>query len=60
MIIECKEMNASLNSRVLDQILRYQITLPAKYLVITNGSNCIGFKKTEGQFYEMNELPEYE
>jgi len=59
MIIECKEMNAALNSQVLEQILRYHITLPAIYLVITNGSYCIGFEKKDGQFYEIEELPEY-
>ena len=60
MIIECKEMNAKLNAKVVEQILRYHITLPAKYLVITNGSYCFGFEKREGQFYEINRLPEYE
>ncbi len=59
MIVECKEMNAPVNSKVLEQILRYHIKLPAKYLVITNGSYCFGFEKREGQFYEINELPEY-
>jgi hypothetical protein len=59
MIIECKEMNEQLNAKVLDQILRYHITLPAKYLVVTNGSYCFGFEKREGQFYEIDELPEY-
>ena len=60
MIIECKEMNEQLNAKVLDQILRYHITLPAKYLVVTNGSYCFGFEKREGQFYEMNEFPQYD
>ena len=59
MIIECKEMNEQLNTKVLDQILRYHITLSAKYLVVTNGSYCFGFEKKEGQFYEIDELPEY-
>ncbi len=59
MIIECKEMNERLSAKVLDQILRYHITLPAKYLVITNGSYCFGFEKRERQFYEIDELPEY-
>ncbi len=59
MIIECKEMNASLSQKTLDQILRYHITLPAKYLVITNGSYCFGFEKRYGQFFEIDELPEY-
>ena|SRR5687767_9715970 len=59
MIIECKEMNEQLSAKVLDQILRYHITLPAKYIIITNGSYCMGFEKREGQFYEIDELPEY-
>ena len=59
MIIECKGMNEPLNAKVLDQVLRYHITLPAIYLVITNGSYCFGFEKREGQFYEIDGLPEY-
>lgn len=59
MIIECKEMNVTLNSKVLEQVLRYHITLPATYLVITNGSYCFGFEKREGKFYEIDELPGY-
>lgn len=59
MIVECKEMNVLLNSKTLDQVLRYHITLTASYLVITNGSYCYGFEKREGQFYEINNLPEY-
>lgn len=60
MIIECKEMNVTLSQKTLEQILRYHITLPAKYLAITNGSYCFGFEKREGQFYEVDVLPEYE
>ncbi len=59
MIIECKEMNTSLNTKVLEQILRYHITLSAKYLVITNGSYCFGFEKKDGQFYEIDVLPDF-
>ncbi|MGI8584260.1 MAG: type I restriction enzyme HsdR N-terminal domain-containing protein [Chitinophagaceae bacterium] len=59
MIVECKEMSTHINSKAMDQILRYHITLPAKYLVITNGSYCFGFEKSGGQFYEINVLPEF-
>ena len=60
MIIECKEMKVPLSAKTLDQILRYHITLPAKYLIITNGSYCFGFKKTGNRFLEINEFPDYE
>ena len=59
MIIECKEMNIPLSEKTLEQILRYHITLPADYLIITNGSYCFGFQKTDNQFIEINEFPGY-
>lgn len=59
MIIECKEMKVSLSEKTLEQILRYHITLPAKYLIITNGSYCYGFQKKDQQFIEINKFPEY-
>ena len=59
MIIECKEMNALLSEKTVEQILRYHITLPADYLIVTNGSYCFGFQKIENQFIEINEFPEY-
>ncbi len=60
MIIECKEMNVSLSQKTLDQILRYHMSLPAKYLIITNGIYCFGFGKKNGQFIETDVFPEYE
>jgi hypothetical protein len=60
MIIECKEMKVPLSQKTLDQILRYHITLPARYLIITNGSYCFGFEKTGKQFFEIDEFPGYE
>lgn len=59
MIIECKEMNVPLSERTLEQILRYHITLPAEYLIVTNGSYCFGFQKINNQFIEINEFPPY-
>jgi hypothetical protein len=60
MIIECKEMNVMLSEKTLQQILRYHISLPAKYLVITNGSYSFGFEKNESQLNEINDFPRYE
>lgn len=59
MIIEVKEMNTSLNRSVLDQVLRYHITLPAQFLMLTNGSHCYGFEKQYKTFIEINEFPPY-
>lgn len=59
MIVECKEMNVVMSEKILHQILRYHITLPAKYLIITNGSYSFGFEKIKSQFIEINNFPLY-
>lgn len=59
MIIECKEMNVSLSQKTIEQVLRYHITLPATYLIVTNGSFTYGFQKKDHQFYEINEFPDF-
>lgn len=60
MIIECKEMKVALSQKTLDQILRYHISLPAKYLIITNGSYCAGYQKIQNRFEEINLFPLFE
>ena len=59
MIIECKEMNVALSEKTLDQVLRYHISLPAKYLIISNGVYSFGFEKTGEQFFEINSFPNF-
>jgi hypothetical protein len=59
MIIECKEMNTTISQKTMEQILRYHISIPSKYLIITNGSHCFGFEKAEGRFEEINLFPEF-
>ncbi len=60
MIIECKEMNTTLSEKTMEQILRYHISIPAKYLIITNGSHCFGFEKKEARFEEIDLFPDFE
>lgn len=60
MIIECKEMSVRLSENTMQQILRYHISIPSKYLIITNGSHCYGFEKRNGQLIEMNDFPEFD
>ena len=58
MIIECKEMNVPLDKSVLDQVLRYNITLNVPYLVVTNGSYCMALNLEENKFSTIDFLPE--
>jgi hypothetical protein len=57
MIVECKEMNVALNKNVLDQALRYNITMQVPYLVITNGSYCMAFQCVDNELKALSELP---
>jgi hypothetical protein len=60
MIIECKEINVSLSEKTLEQILRYHISVPAKFLIISNGNYSFGFQKIDKHFVEINNFPEFE
>ena len=60
MIIECKEMNVPLSENVLQQVLRYNTNIQARFLVITNGSHCFGFEKKGNIFLEVHEMPAFE
>jgi len=57
MIIECKEMAVALDRKVLDQVLRYNLSLKVPYLVITNGSYCYAFEIADGQMKAIDNLP---
>jgi hypothetical protein len=56
MLVECKEPNVKLSEDALQQVLRYNISVPVEYIVITNGNATIGWKK-EKELVLLNELP---
>ena len=56
MLVECKEPKTALNEDVLQQVLRYNITVPVQYIVITNGNTTVGWKKN-GELQLIPELP---
>ncbi|MEO7308476.1 MAG: type I restriction enzyme HsdR N-terminal domain-containing protein [Ferruginibacter sp.] len=58
MIVECKEMNVVLDKSVLDQVLRYNISLDVPYLVITNGSYCMALSLQDNMMTEIDNLPD--
>jgi predicted type IV restriction endonuclease len=59
MIIECKEMNVGLDESVLQQVLRYNMSIPCVYLVITNGNATNAWKLQDGKAEQLAELPEW-
>ena len=57
MMIECKAMDVELTEKVLEQIIRYNMSVPVPYLVISNGSYNYAWMKHENKLSSISELP---
>lgn len=60
LMVECKAMDIALDESVLQQALRYNISVPVTYIVITNGTQCMAWQKQAGELKPVNELPLFE
>ncbi|MGK2861465.1 MAG: type I restriction enzyme HsdR N-terminal domain-containing protein, partial [Chitinophagaceae bacterium] len=59
MMIECKAPLVKLDESVLHQLLRYHISIPTGFLIITNGDFSYGWQKKEQDLHLIRELPEW-
>lgn len=59
MMIECKAPAVKLDETVLHQLLRYHISVPTGFLVITNGNISYGWEKKEGTLRLIRQLPDW-
>ena len=59
MLIECKEPKVSLSEDVLQQVLRYNISVPVEIIVITNGENTIAWQKQGSELKMLEVMPEW-
>ncbi|WP_143307632.1 type I restriction enzyme HsdR N-terminal domain-containing protein [Chitinophaga vietnamensis] len=57
MLVECKEMNVPLSQQTLEQVVRYNMVIPASYLVITNGLHTFCCTWHDMQWRFLTELP---
>lgn len=58
MMVECKAMHVPLNDKVLQQILRYNMSIPVSFLVITNGSYVACLQRGAAGLEILGELPD--
>ena len=58
MMVECKGSEIKLSDETLQQVLRYNISVPVKYIVITNGNLTYGWEKKNNGLSNLNELPQ--
>lgn len=60
MIVECKSPEVELSQAVMDQALRYDMVLGARYVVLTNGTHTHIFRITSGgQAVCLKKAPTY-
>ncbi|MFI5185402.1 MAG: type I restriction enzyme HsdR N-terminal domain-containing protein [Chitinophagales bacterium] len=57
MMIECKSTVISLNDSTLQQLLRYNISVPVSFLIITNGHYTYGWEKIGIDLKLIQQMP---
>lgn len=59
MLVECKEPGVPLGEAVLQQALRYHLSVPVQYIIITNGPNTVGWRKEQGELVAIDSIPAF-
>lgn len=60
MMIECKAAKVELDDAVLQQALRYNISVPVQFIVITSGNYIYAWQKESKGLKSINEIPDWE
>ena len=63
MVVECKREDVEMSREVLEQALKYNLVLGARFIVITNGTKTFGFRSTgnaEAPFEQLKSFPDWE
>lgn len=61
LIVECKAPEIKINQNAFDQIVRYNIAIKVKYLIVTNGLEhfCCTLDYENNSYLFLQEIPEY-
>ena len=59
MMVECKGPGIQLDDSTLQQVLRYNISVPVSYLVITNGHYTIAWEKIGIDLKLIQQMPRW-
>ena len=57
MLVECKGPGIKLEDPVLQQVLRYNISVPVSFLIITNGHYTHGWERADAGLKELEAMP---
>ncbi|MBL0882588.1 MAG: type I restriction enzyme HsdR N-terminal domain-containing protein [Chitinophagaceae bacterium] len=59
LLVECKEMNIPIDEIVFQQLLRYQSSLQASYIIITNGNETKVWATNKKEIINLHAIPDY-
>ena len=59
LMLECKAMDVDLTQQTVEQIVRYNMSVPVSFLVVSNGSYTYAWQKTEHTFESIDRLPSF-
>ena len=59
LMVECKAPSVRLSEEVLQQALRYNLSVPVSYIIITNGDASIAWEKEDGKLTLLQTLPQW-
>lgn len=59
MMVECKAPQVALSEDVLQQALRYNQSVPVRFIVITNGEATVAWEKEGSGLKMLEEMPEF-
>ena len=58
-VVECKRPEVELTREVLDQVVRYNMVLDVKYVIVTNGNRTFIFRKNDDGYGFIDHVPKY-
>jgi hypothetical protein len=59
LMVECKSQAVSLDEKVLEQAMRYNISVPVRFIVITNGDRTFAWEKKGRDLQAVHALPDH-
>jgi hypothetical protein len=59
MMIECKAAGIKIDEAVLQQVLRYNISIPVTFMIITNGNTTFGWQKINAALNLIKDIPDW-
>ena len=58
MMIECKAVQVNLDEKVLEQVLRYNVSVPVAFIVITNGEKTYAWQRLTSGLEMLEDIPD--